>query len=114
MQTPLCAHCERVSNAAPFATMRVCWPTLKLRMSFVSTRDPAKRPHTFRECLFRGLADDNGMFVPSHIPTIAADTLAAWRDLAYPDLAVEVLATFISPEEIPKPDLAAIISKSFA
>lgn len=80
-------------------------------MSFVSTRDPEKRRFTFRECLFKGYADDGGMFLPASTPRI---DLHSWRDLSYTELCVEALSLFISADEIPRADLDSIMKKAFS
>lgn len=85
----------------------------KLRMRFISTRDPLRRPHTFRQCLFGGLADDSGMFLPESAPVVTADMLRSWVGLSFGDLALEVLSLFIDTDEIPRTELAGIIAKSF-
>lgn len=78
---------------------------------FCSTRGASG--FTFQHCLFRGLAEDGGMFMPQSIPVVTRDTLLGWRDLSFPDLAVEVLSLFVSDAEIPRVDLSSILHKSF-
>ncbi len=39
-------------------------------MTYSSTRDPHKRPVTFREAVLLGLAPDGGLYVPEHIPRL--------------------------------------------
>ena len=60
-------------------------------MRYLSTRGeaPARR---FSEILLEGLASDGGLYVPEAFPKAS---LAAWRGLAYPDLALAVLSEFM-------------------
>jgi threonine synthase len=78
---------------------------------FCSTRGAAG--FTFQHCLFRGLAEDGGMFMPQTIPSVTRDMLLAWRDLSFPDLAAEVLSLFISEAEIPRAELSSVLHSSF-
>jgi threonine synthase len=87
--------------------------TLVRTMRFVSTRDAAARPHSFEECLFRGFADDGGMFLPASVPSLSPDTLRSWVGLSYGDLATRILALFIDEDEIPAADLRRIVDKAF-
>lgn len=45
-------------------------------MTYSSTRDPQKRPVSFREAVLSGLAPDGGLYVPERIPRLGAE----WRD----------------------------------
>jgi threonine synthase len=74
-------------------------------MDYVSTRGgaPAAR---FSDILLEGLAADGGLYVPEAWPQ--AD-LAAWRGLAYPDLAVAILQRFMDDV----PGLEAIVRRSY-
>ena len=60
-------------------------------MQYVSTRGAAA-PQRFTGILLEGLASDGGLYVPEAFPR--AD-LAAWRSLAYPDLAFAILSKFM-------------------
>jgi len=60
-------------------------------VQYVSTRGAAA-PQRFTGILLEGLASDGGLYVPEAFPR--AD-LAAWRSLAYPDLAFAILSKFM-------------------
>ena len=59
----------------------------------MSTRGRAAS-QTFTEILLEGLASDGGLSVPEQWPRITRPKLDAMRDLAYPQLAFEVLRFF--------------------
>jgi threonine synthase len=44
--------------------------------------------------LLQGLAGDKGLYLPREVPRLSADLLRRARDLAYPELAAEVLAPY--------------------
>jgi len=58
---------------------------------YVSTRGESP-PRRFTEILLEGLAPDGGLYLPESLPR--AD-LAAWRGLAYPELALAILREFM-------------------
>jgi threonine synthase len=72
---------------------------------YVSTRG-AGAPKRFREILLEGLAADGGLYVPETFPK--AD-LAAWRGLAYPELALRVLSCFIDD----MPELETLVRRAY-
>ena len=79
-------------------------------MNYISTRgDPTQRK--FCEILLEGLAPDGGLYLPTHYPKVDAATLTRWRDLAYHELAFEILSMFI--DDIPADDLRALVSKTY-
>ena len=79
-------------------------------MKYISTRGEAAG-RGFAAILLEGLAPDGGLYVPERYPKIDAATLAAWRRLAYPDLAFEVLSLFI--DDIPSADLRALLARTY-
>ena len=74
-------------------------------MRYVSTRG-GTGPQRFSDILLEGLAPDGGLFVPERFPR--AD-LAAWRGLAYPELAFEILRLFADDV----PDLKELVRKTY-
>ncbi|MEO3945898.1 threonine synthase [Gorillibacterium sp. CAU 1737] len=66
----------------------------------------------FIDAVLMGLADDGGLLIPESIPQVDADTLTKWRELTYPELALEVLSLFIG-DEIPRDELAELIQASY-
>src|SRR5690606_33444775 len=79
-------------------------------MRYLSTRG-GMTPQPFTDILLEGLAPDGGLAVPETIPHIDAATLAAWRDLSYPELATEVLRRFIT--DIPVEDLRKLTHAAY-
>ncbi|KAI0136823.1 threonine synthase [Xylariales sp. AK1849] len=67
---------------------------------------------SFEEAVLKGLATDGGLYIPENIPD--ASQWQSWKDLPFPDLALEVLSLYISPTEIPREDLKGIIDRSYS
>lgn len=66
-------------------------------MKYKSTRGGGSHEYyTFEEALLRGYAPDGGLFVPTSLPTIAAECLRSWSSLPYPELAYNVLVSSTS------------------
>ena len=85
-------------------------------MNYVSTRGGPFRTGAggdtgFLDILLEGLAPDGGLAMPEHYPRVDRDTLDAWRDLSYPELAFEVLRVFAT--DIPPVDLRTIVMKTY-
>lgn len=64
--------------------------------------------------MLKGLASDNGLFIPEAIPSLPSDWSTAWAGLSFQDLAYEVLSLYISPSEIPSADLKVLVAKSYS
>ena len=79
-------------------------------MNYVSTRGsgPAK---TFSEILLEGLAPDGGLAVPVDVPHFTRHKLDALRDLAYPQLAFEIVRLFA--DDIPGADLKSLLARTY-
>ncbi|KAI1765866.1 threonine synthase [Hypoxylon sp. FL1150] len=67
---------------------------------------------SFEEVVLKGLATDGGLYIPEAIPS--ASNWQDWKDLSFPDLALEVLSLYIAPDEIPRDDLKGIIDRSYS
>ena len=66
---------------------------------YISTRGETE-PMGFEDAALAGLAPDGGLLIPDRIPD-AGNRLAGWSDLAYPELAFEVLRLFADcPDEV--------------
>ncbi len=48
----------------------------------------------FKEALLKGLAPDNGLYLPRNLPVITADDLNSFRGMDYPRLAASILNRF--------------------
>ena len=81
-------------------------------MNYVSTRGGVA-PVDFSAAVTMGLGTDGGLLVPETVPQVDGDTLAAWARLAFPDLALEVMAPFVG-KAIPRDHLAGLIRRSYA
>jgi threonine synthase len=82
-------------------------------VTYSSTRGGETRLD-FRTVVMQGLARDRGLFVPDRIPTVTLDELKAWRNLTFPDLAVQVLRKFIHDDQVPFEKLRDIVHRSCA
>ena len=78
---------------------------------YVSTRGDAT-PRRFREILLEGLAPDGGLYLPTHYPSVDAQTLARWRRLPDAELAVEVMSLFV--DDIPEADLRSLCERTYS
>ena len=66
----------------------------------------------FRTVVMQGLARDRGLFVPDSIPTVSPAELQAWRQLDYPNLAVQVISKFVQEDQVPAEKLREIVTRS--
>ena len=80
-------------------------------MKYVSTRGGIE-PVPFKKAVLMGLATDGGLLLPSPMPSVSSNTLERWKDLSYPELALEVMGLFI--DDIPREDLQGLILKSYS
>jgi threonine synthase len=76
----------------------------------VSTRGHAAN-QSFTEILLEGLASDGGLAVPEQWPRITRPKLDAMRDLAYPQLAFEILRFFA--DDFPGGELKALVERTY-
>ena len=74
------------------------------KMKYRSTRGDVG-DLTFEDALFTGYAADGGILVPEKIPTVSKETLTAWSQLGFVDLAKEIISLFIRETEIPRQEL---------
>ncbi|KAI0372517.1 tryptophan synthase beta subunit-like PLP-dependent enzyme [Pilatotrama ljubarskyi] len=82
-------------------------------MKYFSTRG-ADQLLSFEETVLAGLAPDGGLYIPEHVPALPEDWQTAWKDYSFVDLSVEVLSLYISPEEISREELRALVQKSYS
>ncbi|UXP33980.1 threonine synthase [Reichenbachiella agarivorans] len=64
---------------------------------------------SYEEAIFRGLPDDNGLYMPTTIPTLPASFFEEIEDMKLHDIAYEVASRFIG-DEIPERDLRKLVS----
>jgi threonine synthase len=79
-------------------------------MKYVSTRGGGQQKR-FCDILLEGLADDGGLYLPTHYPQVDAATLARWRTLSYAELAFEILSLYI--DDIPAEDLRRLTAQTY-
>src|SRR5699024_12455717 len=79
-------------------------------MKYISTRG-GMTPQTFGHILLEGLAPDGGLAIPEHYPRVSEATLEHWRNLSYADLALEILALYIT--DVPRADLARLCQAAY-
>ncbi len=79
-------------------------------MKYVSTQGqtPAQ---DFRTALFRGMAEDGGLFIPELIPRLPAAWWDSMHELSFHDIAVEALSPFV--DDIPREALQHIVERAF-
>lgn len=61
----------------------------------------------------RGMAPDGGLYIPVSVPILPPSVLEE-EEFTFQSLALEIFTRFIAESEIPKEDLASIISRSFS
>ena len=80
-----------------------------LIMKYISARGQTE-PLSFSDAIMTGLARDGGLLLPEAFPQVA-DRLESWGELAYADLAFEVMRLFV---DLPDPALRDIVDRSYA
>jgi len=79
-------------------------------MSFYSTNKQTPVV-SLKEAVVKGLADDNGLFMPTHIPQLPASFFQNIQNLTLPEIALEVAATLLK-DEVSREDLRHIVEDS--
>ena len=79
-------------------------------LKYASTLGKAA-PQDFRTALFRGMAEDGGLFIPERLPRLPEVWLAELHEHSFHAIALEVLAPFV--DDIPRDALRAIIERAF-
>ncbi|MEI6409884.1 MAG: threonine synthase [Bacteroidota bacterium] len=79
-------------------------------MQLYSTNNPDLRV-SLKEAIFKGLPDDNGLFMPVTIPQLPKEFFEHLPDLSFQEIAYTVARTLIQGE-IPDEDLRGIIERS--
>ena len=67
---------------------------------------------SLQEALYKGLPDDNGLYMPSVIPQLSHDFIAGCHELSFTDIAFEVSRALIG-DEIPTDVLRSLIDDAF-
>ncbi|TFY78429.1 hypothetical protein EWM64_g5583 [Hericium alpestre] len=82
-------------------------------MKYFSTRGGDEKL-TFEEAVLTGLAPNGGLYIPDHIPTLPPNWQEEWKSYSFVDLSVAVLSLYISPEELSREELQALVKKSYS
>jgi threonine synthase len=80
-------------------------------MHYISTRGGIA-PVSFKEAVMMGLATDGGLLLPESIPVVPQTVARSWQTLRFQELAGTIMARFV--DDIPLPELQAIIDRSYA
>lgn len=80
-------------------------------MKYISTRGNAPSL-SFEDTLLAGLAQDGGLYVPAHWPTLKQEQIAALNGKRYEDVAFAVLQAFVG-DEMTSDDLRHLIDKAY-
>ncbi len=76
-------------------------------MKLYSTKKEAAEVN-FQEAVFKGLPEDNGLYMPSSIPKLPDSFFSRLSDLSLPEIGFEVSRAFIG-DEIPEAELEKLI-----
>ena len=79
-------------------------------MQLYSTNDPSLRV-SFKEALFKGLPDDNGLYMPLEIPRLPGGFIQALKGLSFQEIAFDIAANLLG-DAIPKSNLQDIVECS--
>ncbi len=79
-------------------------------MQFYSTNNPSLRV-SLKEAIFKGLPDDNGLFMPLEIPRLPEQFLLNLQDYSFQDIAFEVTRNLLH-EDIPDKDIRFIVESA--
>jgi threonine synthase len=60
-----------------------------------------------------GLAPNGGLYIPERIPSLPPNWREEWRSYSFVDLSVAILSLYISPDELSRDDLRAIVTRSY-
>ena len=64
-----------------------------------------------KEAIFKGLPDDNGLYMPTNIPTLSADFIQNIKDYSFSELAFEISKTLLQGF-VPEQDLKNLIEEA--
>lgn len=78
-------------------------------MNYYSTNGQSS-PVNFREAIFKGLPDDQGLYLPGSIPTLPQSFFNNLKDHSLPEIGFQVARKFVDGE-IPDADLDMIIGE---
>ena len=79
-------------------------------MKLYSTKNPTKFV-SLKEAVFKGLPEDNGLYMPENIPQLSPDFIKNLINHSFQSIAFEVAKTMIG-DAIPEKDLKNIVESS--
>lgn len=79
-------------------------------MEFYSTNDTMLRVG-LAEALFKGLPDDNGLFMPLHVPQLPTGFIQNLKEFSFTEIAFTVAKTFLQGS-IPDKELQGIVNRA--
>jgi threonine synthase len=79
-------------------------------MQLYSTNNPALRVG-LKEAIFKGLPDDNGLFMPEIIPELPTEFIQSLPELSFLEISNTVASTLVG-DSIPAQDLQLIVTKA--
>ncbi len=80
-------------------------------MKFYSTNDRQNKV-SLEQAVVRGLAPDNGLYMPESIPKFDQSFIHSLESLSFRDMAFAVAEKFIEPSDVPKEELTKIIDRT--
>lgn len=79
-------------------------------MKYYSTKRSVE-PVSFKEAVIKGLPEDNGLFMPEHIPQLSDEFFASLGSKKINEIALEVALPFVG-DDISKDDLERIVTET--
>ncbi|MBI1226305.1 MAG: threonine synthase [Bacteroidetes bacterium] len=67
---------------------------------------------TLQEAVFKGLPDDNGLFMPEFIPQLSEIFIKNLKDYSFQEIGFEICKQLFKGATIPEPDIRTIIEKA--
>ncbi len=67
---------------------------------------------SFRQALLKGLAPDNGLYMPDRIPLLTQSEITEFSGMAYHEIGFNIINRFVN-DEIPADDLFSIIENAY-
>ncbi|KAL8873627.1 MAG: hypothetical protein Q9174_000928 [Haloplaca sp. 1 TL-2023] len=69
---------------------------------------------SFEETILKGLATDQGLFLPGEIPSLPLNWQESWARMSFSELAFEIFSLYIAPSDIEPRALRRIIDQSYS
>lgn len=64
--------------------------------------------------MLTGLAPNGGLYIPASIPALPDNWEQDWANYTFQELSVAVLSLYISPDEISRDELSALVERSYS